>query len=265
MLLPLKSFKTEKRAGLDLNVIMMTGMNHINLSRASVLSIAKTWKRLPRLTIISDGSMNVELLQKKFAFWRGELNLEHWKETEAYHAGKTALLNYAAINPFGKKMAIILRFASLYPIIWIDSDILFFKDFTQYIPANSIGDVLGGMGDWRAAYDDRLLKLFNNDLHQLKKFNAGLIYASGSNFYEKYGLEAKLSAIHPKYDFLSEQTIFAQIASESLGVIWDETIIGNHAKDTLSLTPTSEDHLVGRHYTSDIRQLFWRDAFLKSW
>ena len=263
-LLIFQNYKTQLKERSEINVLMMTGKNHIDLLKISVLSIARNWRKLPKLTIVSDGSLSLQQIQKAMSFWKGELQLQNWTDSVAYHKARnrTSIAAYASANPFGKKMAVILHHAELYPITWIDSDILFFKDLSPFIPEYKNKIQCGGSEDSAAAYHHELVNKLNTSIDRLGKFNAGLLYVSGENIYEKYKLEQLLSEIHPHYNFLTEQTIFAHIASESRGIIWKENIIRNFTSDNQDLKPTKIEHSVGRHYPSNVRHLIWRDAFL---
>ncbi|WP_165499769.1 hypothetical protein [Pedobacter frigidisoli] len=241
---------------------MMTGRYHLPLLRMCILSISKNWNRLPKIIITNDGSTSIVRIRKALRFYKGELIVEDWEETEIYHkqAQRNGLIKYAKADPFGKKMAIILRYASLFPTLWVDSDILFFKDFTVQIPTLAKGINLGGSEDWRGAYHEEMLTALDAKLPEKLHFNAGLLYASGIGIYEVFEIEDLLTAVHPNYNFLSEQTIFAHIANRSLGIIWDRKIIENSPHDIQQLRPQAIKELIGRHYTSNVRHLFWRDA-----
>lgn len=264
-LLRFKNFKTTQKETSDQFILMMTGKTHIEMVRLCLFTISKTWSKLPTLIIASDGSITTEKIASSLKFWKGKIQFNGWEESINYHLKKdrNAIANYARLNAFGKKLAIILHHAEEKPVVWIDSDILFFKDFLPYWPKNQTTFACGGSADWKSAYDERLLKFFDGSLQKYGSLNAGLIYAHGINLYEQHKIEEALNLIHPNYDFLSEQTIFAEIASTSLGVLWEQQIIGNFNDDDQSLSPTKKQY-TARHYTSNVRHLFWRDAFFLS-
>jgi len=264
-LLRFKTYKTSQKDTSDQVILMMTGKAHIEMVSLCLLTISKNWSKLPTLIIATDGSISSEKIARSLKFWKGKIQINNWEESVNYHLtkGRKAIAAYARLNAFGKKLAIILHHAEEKPVVWIDSDILFFKDFVPYWPENQVTTACGGSADWKGSYDERLLKFFNGSLQKYGSFNAGLIYAHGTNLYEEHKIEEALNLIHPNYDFLSEQTIFAKIASVSLGVLWGQHIIGNFNDDNQSLSPTKKQY-TGRHYTSNVRHLFWRDAFFLS-
>jgi len=246
-----------------ITVLMMTGKNFIGMTRLCLLSIANNWLSIPKLTIYSDGSMGFAEIKKALNFWPGELDVLAWKDTVAYHSElkRYALITYGEAHPFGKKLAIILHQAETQPLLWIDSDVLFFKDFMPYVPQNINGFAFGGSQDYVTAYHNTVLKKINLKFDQTYSFNAGILYASGKGVYEDFDLESLLRNIHPDYDFLTEQTIFACIASKSLGILWPLNVIRSFNSDNQQIKAMPVQNVIARHYTSNVRHLFWRDAF----
>jgi len=247
----------------DTVVLMMTGKNLIGMTVISLASIAKNWGRLPRVIINSDGTLTVKQIQNSVRFWPGELSIEGWEDTKDFHKHKnrTALLNYGDAHPFGKKLAAILHHASAQPVLWIDSDILFFDDFTPFLPEPAANFMCGGSEDFIAAYDKRVIDLTGINLYSLYAFNAGMLYVSGDHIYEDFKLEQLLRKLHPVYDFCTEQSIFAYISSNSLGLIWPRSVLCSFNSDAQSVYPMVKVNKIARHYTSNVRHLFWRDAF----
>lgn len=245
-------------------LLSMTGEKHLDLLKYSMWSIANSWSKLPDLFVYNDGSLENYKISKKLTFWKNELHINSWEICKEYHKRKnrTALINYANADPFGKKLALILYHASVSPTIWIDNDILFYQDFIRLLPQTDFQtELCGGCEDWTTGYQKEVIK-FYPILSEFKNFNAGLLYISGIDFYEKYNLEELLSNIHPHYDFFTEQSIFAKIASESLGKFWSKEIILNFNTDKQHILPMDSKNCIARHYTSNVRHLFWRDLFL---
>ncbi len=250
-----------QKSSSDVTVLMMTGKNYIELLRYSVWSIGKAWERLPKLIISTDGTISTSEIAKELKFWKGELILQSWEESINYHGNKIrpGLIEYANNQAFGKKLALILHHAEKGPVLWIDSDILFFNDFTRFLPKPESGICCGGSEDWITAYHQLVLNCYN-ERTIVKNFNAGLLYVSGEKIYEKFGIEQTLMSVHPHYDFFTEQTIFAHIASYSMGVLWNKDVIKNFNEDRQNIMPMQVKDVIARHYTSNVRHLFWRDC-----
>lgn len=247
----------------DVQVLMMTGRNHLLMTTLAIASIARNWAALPVLIISTDGSISRQQVLKKLAFWPGRLQVYDWEDTVHFHQTHkhAALLRYAEAHHFGKKMALILRFAAQFPVLWLDSDLLFFNDFNPYIPETGSNFACGGSEDFQRAYHQAVLDSLGTALPDDYRFNAGIILASGDHIYERFNLEELLNRIYPAYDFLTEQTIFAYIAQQSLQVLWPETVIRSFHGDSQQIKAMNINNTVARHYTSNVRHLFWRDAF----
>lgn len=265
-LLRLKEIHTlPQKKPLNTSVIMMTGRNFIDMTRLSVLSIGQSWSALPKLIINTDGSLTVQDIREQLNFWPGEMIVEDWQSTATYHQNQNrpALVQYGQAHPFGKKLALILRYAGQQSVIWLDSDILFFNDFVPHLPKPLSTFFCGGTEDFIAAYHQAVINFTGNNLYRLYPFNAGLLYVSGQNIYEDFNLEKLIAAVHPDYDFCTEQSIFAHIASKSLGIIWSKHIVKTFNSDSQQLVAMPVKNVVARHYTSNVRHLFWRDAFFR--
>ncbi|RZK57789.1 MAG: hypothetical protein EOO87_01935 [Pedobacter sp.] len=256
----LKSINNTRRS--DQVVLMMTGRGFIEMTRLCLFSIANTWADLPKIIIISDGSLSKDEIYHFLVFWKGELFIEAFDHTLEYHKAKNrfALINYANAHPFGKKLAIILYHAALYPVVWVDSDILFYKSFSEFIPKSDVFGC-GGSEDFDHAYHQAVISQTGNNLYEYRKFNAGLLFVHGDSFYDDFNLERVIQSIYPAYDFCTEQSIFAHIASKSLGVIWNQEVIENSNVGLQNVSAMDITNKIGRHYTSNVRHLFWRDAF----
>ena len=248
----------------DITVVTMTGKKLIDMTRLSILSIARSWDKLPRLIIITDGTISTTAIKEKLLFWKGELQIEDWQSTAQYHLNKkrNSLVNYAHHHVLGKKMAVIFHYAELTPILWLDSDILFFNDFIKYIPHHNGEEMIcAGSEDYSAVYDDRVLNFYGNNLYDLYKFNSGVLFVYGIDIYERFNIEMLLNELTSYHYFFTEQTVFAHIASKSKGILWTTAVIKNFNSDNQQLKPMSVTNVIGRHYTTNVRHLFWRDAF----
>lgn len=243
-------------------VLTMTGKGIIDMTILSVLSIAKSWGSLPKLIITSDGTISAAEIRSKLRFWTGELIINDWQLTETYHQNKDRanLIAHTHKHVLIKKLAVILHYAELQPILWLDSDILFYNNFTSYIPRQQDFICAGSEEDF-SLYDDRVLKFFNNDLYQRYKFSSGLMFIHGAHIYETFRLEELFGQLNDYTNYFTEQTIFAHIASQSSGIVWSTDIIKNFTTDNQQLKPMSKSNVIARHYTMNVRHLFWRDAF----
>ncbi|MEN0054044.1 MAG: hypothetical protein AAGC65_10255 [Mucilaginibacter sp.] len=246
----------------DQVVLMMAGKKIMDLTRLAVFSIAKNWDTLPKLIVSSDGSVSAAEIKKQLRFWPGELIINDWQQSETYHREKNRvnLLKYAESHVLGKKLAVVLHQAEIQPVVWVDSDIIFYQDFNKYITHHS-GFVCGGSEEGHSLYDDRVLDFYKNNLYDHYTFSSGLLNIYGPTIYDDFQLEQLLLEVSNYVHYFTEQTIFAHIASKSIGMPWTRDLIKNHNLDHQQIRPMSPKDVIGRHYTANVRHLFWRDAF----
>lgn len=241
----------------------MVGKKHIDYIKWNLWSICNSWSTLPNLTIYSDDTLTTAQIKDKLSFWTGHLKIYTFELVNNYHKSRNrnALVQYAKFHPLGKKLAVILYHAEDKPTLWVDCDMLFYKDSTQYIPQIEIDSFFcGGSEDWITAYDVRLVNSYFKNLKDFEKFSSGILLINGKNIYEDFELESALDSLNKTYDFFTEQTIIAYLAKDSLGIIWDQNKMMNAMDDRQEIFP-EKTWPVARHYTTNVRHLFWRDLF----
>lgn len=261
--LPNDSFVSKEQS--ELTLLMMAGKKHLSCLRYSLWSIAKSWSSLPRVIISTDGSLTSEQIASALSFWPYPVKVQDWKESADYHLqlNRKSVAEYAAKDPFGKKLAFIIHHSEINPVLWVDCDILFYNDFTRYLPevGSNESNYFAVSEDWIYAYDVNVVEKFYPDIKNYKPVSTGIMLAYGTSYYNDNNLEEVIKAAIPTCMHFTEQTIFAALANKSLGVLWDTNLIKNYNEDSLSLSPSDVDTFVARHYTNNVRHLFWRDIF----
>jgi hypothetical protein len=246
----------------DLTLITLTGKKHTGLLTECLLSIYRSSSLLPKLAIISDGSISSEELEKKLNWWPGNINIYMPDEIFDYHKHRDELLVFAKKNPMGLKMALILRFAELGPTFYTDTDVIWYKDIHSLVPADQSIKIQMSP-DYQPAYDENLIsdKPYS-DIKYSPWFCAGIMYAHG-NLYntlpeiKKLTLKAMIKSNH-----FSEQTIFAAANYFNGKSSWPIKEVTCFQSDQLTLKPSYiGQHWICRHYVGPVRHIFWRDAF----
>ena len=105
--------------------------------RESLFSLHRSWNSLPELTVVSDGSWNADEFAEVFAWWPAPIRVLTRQEicTAAFSAGFPELAEYARESPYGLKLAAIVTQAKKQPVLFVDADILWFRD-----PASLLDD-----------------------------------------------------------------------------------------------------------------------------
>src|SRR5262245_17540582 len=104
--------------------------SHWLLLRESMFSVYRSWKKLPTITVVSDGSWSAADFYPVFSWWPGKIDVlppeQIIAETDA--AGERELAQYADASAWGLKIASIVLLARREPVLFVDADILWFAD-----------------------------------------------------------------------------------------------------------------------------------------
>lgn len=251
----------------NLTLLTMAGYKHFDLLQESLFSLHSTWSFLPKIHVVSDGTITPLKMEKALQWWPGAKSFSSWDESILYHQQREryALIEFASSNVMGKKLAIILQFGEQGPTLWCDSDILWFKELSILPLLEKSGlllPVLKIAEDYQPSYDKNLIKNGLEHLYKPPYRNAGLIYLHG-DLINSCNLQPLLELAAQKPCDSAEQTIFAEAAYRLGSDIWSRSEIACFADDTSSAIPNySGKKWTARHYVGPVRHLFWRDAFM---
>lgn len=252
---------------LEITFLTMCGGKHLKLLQQCLFSLYSSWSSIPKLHIVSDGTIKIAQLEKALAWWTGTKSFSSWERSVSYHRQKNRkfLVGCTEKSILGRKLAVILESAEAHPTLWCDCDILWFKDFSELgiSLSNSRSPALKISLDYQKGYDEHLIqekKLFH--LNQPPFINSGLVFAWG-NLLDTCQLKDVLAVAAQSSAFWTEQTIFAEAAHRLRASFWSSEEIACFEDDKFSLVPDySGKKWFARHYAGPTRHLFFRDAFL---
>src|SRR5438093_5946643 len=118
------------KAESGMHYLTIGGRTHWLMLRESMFSIYRSWKKLPTITVVSDGNWSAADFYPVFSWWPGKINVlsrEHII-AQADAAGVRELAQYAEASAWGLKVASIVLLARREPVLFVDADILWFKD-----------------------------------------------------------------------------------------------------------------------------------------
>lgn len=248
----------------DTNLVLFSGQRGAKMMQAVLLSIYRNWEKIPHLTVVSDGTP-LAVLEAALQFWPFPYELKSWEDNAAWHLerGRQSIVDFARINPYARKLLVVLAEAELKPIFYCDTDVLWFDDPRLPVPAPGPGFTMRISHDAMHSYHLPALRWLNRcDLLEKPALNCGVVYLSGS-VYEHYpGFEELMQFMKIFNEPFSEQTTFALLA-DRLGDTWTpEEIITTTADIRWPLIPGylfSGDQLA-RHHVATKKSWFWRDA-----
>lgn len=237
------------------------GMSHLN---SSLISLYRSWNKIPELYIVSDGTA-VKKIQEALVSWPKKVTIESW-EVCANHfrdLGNFGLYKYAHNNVLGKKLIGILYYSEKFPILYCDTDVLWFSYPSEEFNLKSKPFIKMGV-DVGYFYDVPFLKLADEEnIMNFPAQNSGVMFLSGDfSCYPKWRLLCDLLGEHTHKKGFSEQTFFAVLHNYfSPKVFFDEgeVLVKTDDKDDLTFTKKLFPDLYARHYTSLKSSVFWKD------
>lgn len=261
-----KKVKDDGRADHAFNLVFFCGARGIDYLNAAIYSVYKTWKQLPNIIILTDGTP-AAVIQKKLIQWPKKVEIIPWETSASYYRdkGNTDLYNYAANELWGKKFVGILYCAEKGKVLYSDTDVLWYKDPIDLIKDQNSPFIQMSQEAGEHAYSIPMLdELKENDLLHKEPLNAGVIYVNGDfSSFPKW--TSFCSFLAQKPDFRTEQTGFA-ILTHYFGTPWDtkQVVLQIDDKTELTLKKYKQYYktMCARHYVDTKPWLFWRDYFL---
>jgi hypothetical protein len=264
--LPSPASPTEKPE-LPLTFLTFGGDGHRPMLRECLLSLRRAWPRLPRVRVVSDGSLEPAATARRLAWWPGPLEVVDWRELAARLAARVdaprfaALARFAAREAMGRKMLAIVASALEGPTLYCDVDILWFR-FPPTLDAllAAPGPRLAMSPDYQPMYDPALVPGRLPGLAHPPYFCAGLLYAAG-DFLAACDVLDLLDHAAEWGIGVTEQTILAEADRQLGGAGWPANEIALSEEGRTSFGPSFRGRpWAARHYVGGVRHLFWRDA-----
>jgi nucleotide-diphospho-sugar transferase len=258
---PIKALPPKPEPGL--NYLTIGGRTHWLMLRESMFSLYCSWKKLPTITVVSDGSWSAADFYPVFSWWPGKINVLSREQiiADADAAGERELARYAEASAWGLKIASIALEARRKPMLFVDADILWFKD-----PA----DLLGPSESWAKprgvresnCYQHREMAVrFCPEVLEAPFVNGGIMALHGE-FLTAEILHAMVNeALADPDDGAFEQTIIAAAVHRGLGLLPTKmSFVEFDDIDRFCHRNMKSEGYYSRHYVNWMRHLFYRDA-----
>lgn len=243
--------------------LTVSDRRHWLMLRESLLSLHRSWNSLPEITVVSDGSWTPNEFAELFAWWPTAISVLVRPEIcqAASSAGYPELADYASQSPYGLKLAAMVILARQRPVLFVDADILWFRD-----PASLLGD---------PALWEKPRALRESNCHQRRDMamrhcaqvleppfvNSGIVALYGELLAPELLRSMVQEALSAPQDSSCEQTIIATAVK----------LHGEFFQKTLGLVEFNDIHrfrcrnmkaegYCSRHYVNWMRHLLYRDA-----
>lgn len=235
------------------------------MSGISLKSCNKHGTTAPKLIVGCDDSVSVQMASAFYRSWPGGVDAFAISDVAQWHRqrGDEIMARFCKAHVFGFKHCLCLMALEMnrQPVLYSDSDVLWFRDPAQLFAKYSSLSVFGSV-DCGLSYNHSLLADFPEFKALLADgwgINAGFAifndrpsYGSKENFFIERVLEEK--PVH----FFSEQTLFAILVKKYGGVIAKDDVVISESR---SLFPSwISKKWYARHYVSSVREQIWSDA-----
>jgi hypothetical protein len=257
------NFSNDTRPDAPFKLVFFCGQYGIEYLNASLFSVYRTWKFLPEVLIVTDGTPT-DVIKNKLIKWPKEISVISWEECANYYKikGDHHIYSYASQELWGKKFVACLYCAEHFATLYSDSDVLWFTSPTiediSYTPSIKMSL------DVDFYYNKKIIE----SLDEQKCFNSvplncGVMYLHGnfSNYPKWENLCSILPECRGKTSF-SEQTAFAILNNHfNKEDYWRKNEVLTKVDDTYKFNYTKAQHpdVVARHYVSEKGITFWRD------
>ena len=219
-------------------------------------------------TIYSDGSHSSEqirLLKSSFNFVEFKL-IDFQSDNNLGYLEKHDLLPYsdylfdfARKSPYGKKLLFYLNHNIKYPTLFLDSDILFYKQafFIESIIRENVNGWFLPDFEW-GCLDSRYEINHSKQMYQV---NSGFFLLLKEIENVEYGLNF-LKNLNFEYEYFIEQSVFHILFKSNGFMPFDSRVFVLSPKDQFDFSyQFKRENIAIRHYTGPVRHKMWQ----KNW
>ena len=258
---PIKALPPKSESGM--HYVTLVGRAHWLLLRESMFSLYRSWKELPTITVVSDGSWTAADFYPVFSWWPGRINVLSREQiiADADAAGERELARYAEASGWGLKVASIVLLARRGPVLFVDADILWFADPVNLLGPSDVWDDPRGVRESNCYQHRNLALRFCPEALEPPFVNGGILALHGE-FLPADLLRAMVNeALADPDDGAFEQTIIAAAVHKGLGLLPTKmSFVEFDDIDKFCHRNMKSEGYYSRHYVNWMRHLFYRDA-----
>jgi len=247
----------------NFSCLMVSDRRHWLMLRESLFSLYRSWSSLPKITVVSDGSWTADQFAEIFAWWPMPITVLLRTEIcqAVSSAGLPELADYAQQSAYGLKLAAIVTEAKKQPVLFVDADILWFRD-----PILLLGDV-ALWGKPRALLESNCHQQRQMSLRHCPQVlqspfvNSGIVGLHGELMAPQLLRVMAQEALPNAQDSSCEQTIIAtavklngEFFPQKLGLVEFDDVHRFRSRNMI------DEGYYSRHYVNWMRHLLYRDA-----
>jgi len=241
----------------DLDIISFSGAGSFEDQVLSIISFLVYAGTPVKWTIYSDGSYTQEqkqVFKNKFPF----VQTADWGEG-SYIRDNQLLADYLKECHLAKKLNVILSHPYQRQTVYLDSDILFYKNFTSYLESGLLAKGLWYAPD--TMWGSNAANYLKNKTTSIYPLNSGLLILDGS--FKVADVFEYLESLKGKYHYFSEQSSFEYAFRKQGANILDPRQFIVDASDQFDFaTKYHPDEIAMRHYTGPVRHKMWQNGWM---
>jgi hypothetical protein len=244
----------------NFTLVSMVGKGQLDMLNSCLISLHNSWTSRPNIIIYSDGSVEIEKIEQTLKWWKGNMEVKSAEELYKWSilSEEKGIIDFVRKEAMGRKMACILKESELTPVLWCDSDFLWYKEL--YISNSTQSLEIIASEDYQASYDGYISD-YCPQLKDKPYLCMGLVYVKG-NVRSIKELQLILPLLGDQPNHFTEQTFFAIALKTIGGKVWKPEEIALFQSDKFSIKPSFIDqNWICRHYVGPVRHIFWRDSF----
>jgi hypothetical protein len=247
----------------ETDLLLFSGYKGAKMMKAVLLSIYYNWDKIPRLTLVSDGTPK-DVLQAALLFWPYPYEIKSWEDCAAWHRrkGRETIIDFARVNPYARKLLSVLAEAEQKPVFYCDTDVLWFAEPRLPAPSPDHCTMRISRDNLHCYHPPAIRYLNRQDLMEKPAVNCGVVFLSGSVYDHYPDFEGLMRFMRIFNEPFAEQTTFALLADQ-LGDTWTPEEIILSTKDMhWPLIPRYlfSGTQLARHHVATKHSWFWRDA-----
>ena len=246
-----------------LRYLTIAGRPHWLMLRESMFSLYRSWKKLPTITVVSDGSWSAPDFCPVFSWWPGKINVLSREQiiAQAKNSEEHELAQYAEASAWGLKVASIILLARRQPVLFVDADILWFADPADLLGPSESWDKPRGVREIHCYQHRDTALRFCPKVLEPPYVNGGIVALRGE-FLPHEILRAMVhEALADPQDGAFEQTIIASAVHKGAGLLPEKVILVEFDDiDRFCHRNMRREGYYSRHYVNWMRHLFYRDA-----
>lgn len=247
----------------NFSYVTVSDRRHWLMLRESLFSLHRSWNSLPEVIVVSDGSWTANEFADVFVWWPAPITVLTRQEVSlaVSSAGFPELARYARESPYGLKLAAIVSQAGKQPLLFVDADILWFRD-----PALLLGDPVS-WGKPRALRESNCHQRRDMAMRHCAQVleppfvNSGIVSLHGELMTPALLRSMVQDALRDPQDSSCEQTIIATAVKlggdffpEKLSLVEFDDVYRFRSRDI------RDEGYYSRHYVNWMRHLLYREA-----